>query len=291
MTIARGLLAAHALAAVFGVAGIVVALGYPELWAHSAAATDVFSFGMRWGGFAQIALGALAVFGFGGVTVGWRGTAVFFAIAVLVSLGAELVGTSTGWPFGNYEYGDVLGPKVLGRVPVAIPLSWFALGFSSFALGTAIARRHAPAGRALPIVLGAALLTVWDLALDPAMAHESMPLRFWFWHERGAYLGMPVQNFVGWTATGATFMALARPWLGPDAGERLARRPGFPLAIYVVNVAFAAALDASVGLWAPIALAAGLGILPSVVLARDRAAATDLRRAAARPRERPYPST
>ena len=44
------------------------------------------------------------------------------------------------------------------------------------------------------------------------MAHPSLALNFWIWHQSGPYFGMPVQNFLGWTATGALFMGLSR-WL------------------------------------------------------------------------------
>ena len=59
---------------------------------------------------------------------------------------------------------------------------------------------------------------VWDLVLDPAMAHETLPVTFWVWNQTGPYFGMPVQNFVGWAGTALLFMGLSR-WLWRiDAG-------------------------------------------------------------------------
>ncbi len=49
---------------------------------------------------------------------------------------------------------------------------------------------------------------VWDLVLDPAMAHESLPVTFWVWNQTGPYFGMPVQNFAGWAGTALLFMGL-----------------------------------------------------------------------------------
>jgi uncharacterized membrane protein len=262
------LLLAHAMAAVFGLAGIVIALRHPELWAGTGTGEWLFSFGMRYGGMLQIALGAAAVFAFGIATLGFRRTATFFVAATTLSLAAELVGTGTGWPFGSYTYGDALGPKVLERVPIAIPLSWFSLGLTSYLLARLVLDRlgRATTGPAA-LVLGVWIFVVWDLALDPAMAHPGMPLRFWVWHQTGPYFGMPYQNLAGWTATAAAFMTLSRLLWGSDVP--IARvHAGFPLVMYAVNVAFAMVLNASVGLWVPIVLAGALGLLPIALLYR-----------------------
>ena len=40
----------------------------------------------------------------------------------------------------------------------------------------------------LVVVLGAYFLMVWDLALDPAMASNYLPLHFWTWHLSGPLL-------------------------------------------------------------------------------------------------------
>lgn len=266
MIVGSVLLAAHAAFIVFSIAGMLIALRRPELWAHSDAATQAFSFGMQWGAAGQIALGAGAVLAYGAATLGWRRTARFLALSVCVSLTAELVGTTTGWPFGAYAYGEALGPKVLERVPYAIPLSWFYLGLASWVLASHLAARAGLAARGWPAVLiGAWLLTVWDLVLDPAMAHPAMPLAFWTWHETGSYFGMPVGNFVGWALTAAVFMGLDRLVSGELVPSRAAVR--WAAAVYVLNLFFAAALDAGVGLWGPIAFAV-VGVAVPVLATR-----------------------
>jgi uncharacterized membrane protein len=258
MLVGRLLFAAHAASIVFSVAGILVALRYPELWAHSDAATTVFTFGMRWGAPAQIALGAGAVVAFGAATLGWSRVGAFFVLSVVVSLAAELVGTTTGVPFGAYQYGEALGPKILDRVPYAIPLSWFYLGLAAFVLSWHLTRGW-PA-----VLLGAWLLTVWDLVLDPAMAHPAMPLNFWVWHEEGAYFGMPVGNFVGWALTAATFMGLARrSWEDVVVSPEAVR---WAAAVYGANLLFAAMLTAGVGFWEPIVFAVTGLLVPALAL-------------------------
>jgi putative membrane protein len=267
------LLAAHAAAALFGLGGMLIALRHPDWWVGTGVGEWLFSFGMRHGGFGQIALGAAAVFVFGVVALGLGRTAVFFAVSTLCSLGAELLGTGTGWPFGAYAYGDALGPKILDRVPVGIPLSWFSLGLTAYVLARLSYRRlDVRAGAAATVALGVWYFVVWDLVLDPAMASPTLPIRFWTWHQDGPFFGMPLENLAGWAGTAALFMTLSR-WVWRTELD-VGRVPvAFPLAMYAVNLGFAMALDASVGLWLPIVMACVLGLVPVLVLCRPAPAA------------------
>ena len=265
MRLARALLIMHLGALVFGLAGLLIALPHPELWVGDRLASQVFDFGMRYAGSLHLVLGAAAMLAFGGVAIGWRRTGVFFVLTVVVSLAAELIGTGTGWPFGEYAYTDFLGYKILDRVPFGIPLSWFYLGFAAYLLSSVLVTRFGVRPEALwTIALGAWLLTVWDLVLDPAMAHEAMPVRFWEWSEAGAYHGTPLKNFTGWMMTGITFMALSR-WLWRAPADLHPNFVWFPFAVYAVNVGFAMVLAASAGLVVPIVLAALLGVVPAAI--------------------------
>jgi uncharacterized membrane protein len=272
MRLARILLISHAAALVFGLAGMLIALPHPELWSADPLGRQVFTFGMQYAGSLHMVLGAAAMFAFSLAALGRRRTLIFFVLACGLSLTAELIGTGTGYPFGNYEYTSGLGYKVLGRVPFSIPLSWFYMGLASFMLGTILARQHA----VWSVIIGAYLLTAWDLVLDPAMAHPGLPLTFWTWHQAGPYFGMPIQNFVGWTATGALFMGLSR-WLWRSDPPIVS--PGFPLTIYLLNLMFAIVLSAAGDVWVPIAVALGATLA---------AAALGWRTANAR--LRPYPA-
>jgi putative membrane protein len=284
----------HLLALVFGLGGLLIALPHPELWADSAFASEVFTFGMKYAGSSYIVLGAATMLVFGGYFIGWRRTLLFFLVTVTLSLSSELIGTGTGWPFGNYAYTGGLGYKVLGRVPYTIPLSWFYIGFASYLLANVLVDRFRTSRHPLwTVALGAYLLTVWDLVLDPAMAQESMPIQFWNWFETGPYFGMPVKNFVGWTVTGLLFMTLSRMlWRGDIRSDEYP--VWVPCGVYLANMAFAMALSLSVGLWEPAIAAVLLGCVP-VTLAwrvqRGRLTVThDIRKrreaTAAQPRQR-----
>ena len=266
-TVAIALLVGHLAALVFGLAGLLIAIPNPELWSDTSFGPRVFDFGMKYGGATHIIFGAAAMVAYGVYAVGWRKTVIFFCCAVPISLGSELMGTSTGEPFGNYTYTDFLGYKVLDHVPYSIPLSWFYVGFATVLIGYEIARRLPFDPRWLTAVTtGAVLLVVWDLVLDPAMAHESLTVKFWEWGQTGPYFGMPLQNFVGWGMTAFLFMAVARLFWRSDPGANgLIRDIWFPVAIFYANIVFAAILSISVDLWIPIAFAIAFGVIPAAI--------------------------
>ncbi len=270
----RWLFGAHLFALIFGLVGLIVIMPHPDLLTRFGLSPQDVSAsiagGQRYTGSLHILLGAVAVLAFGLLYVGRRKTLIFFAIATLLPLGMELLGTGTGWPFGAYSYTANLGYKVLGRVPFTIPLSWFYMGFTSYLLASVILATRAVRHRTLwSLLLGAWFLTAWDLVLDPAMASNNLPFKFWIWHvSNGIYFGMPLQNFAGWSFTGLLFMALSRFFWRADV------RPGqlptwFPFAMYAVNMGFAFALSLSVSLWPPIVFAALFGLLPASLALRQ----------------------
>ena len=119
-------------------------------------------------------------------------------VTCVISLGMELMGTYTGFPFGGYEYTTLLGYRVANLVPLLIPFSWFMMAFPSYVLARRIA-----SGKIMVWILGAVLLTIWDLTLDPAMS-DLTP--YWRWENPGPYYGMPLVNLLGWLGTGFLIM-------------------------------------------------------------------------------------
>jgi uncharacterized membrane protein len=135
-----------------------------------------------------------------------------FLAVCLVSFLSEFVGTGYGFPFGGYEYTGLLGPKLGGRVPAVIPVSWFLMTLPSWAMANAVF--SGASQRLGRVILGAYLLTAWDLALDPAMSYLTP---YWVWEESGPFYGMPLVNLLGWMGTGMVLMGLmevlgARRW-------------------------------------------------------------------------------
>jgi putative membrane protein len=256
----------HALALAFGLFGLLVAMPHPQLFAGNAPAMAFYVHAMNDTGGTGIFLGTAAMLAFGLWRLGVRRTLLFFIAATVISATAELTGTKTGWPFGGYEYTSFLGPKLLGRVPAAIPLSWFYMGFAAYILADAIAAQRIW----WSIVLGTWLLVTWDLVLDPSMAAPNLQyIHFWIWHETGPYFGMPLRNLAGWFGTGLLFIAVGR--LAWNEGRAPRVPVAIPYAVYAINIGWSMILSVAAGMW-PTAIAAIIvSLLPAALAFRTRA--------------------
>ena len=264
------LLIGHVLSMAFGLAGIALVLPSIEFQAKLAEFSwgpKIFGWSMAGGGVVYMLLATAAVALYAYRTLGVWHWLSFMIPAIALSLGSELLGTSTGFPFGDYRYLSGLGYKIAGLVPFTIPLSWFYLGFSAYIIALA-GLKKLEIGNWLcelgAIVFGSLCLTSWDFVLDPAMSQAPVP--FWVWDTPGAFFGMPYQNFAGWMGTGIIFMTVAtllwrvKPFLVPNDDLKL------PLAIYLANFVFATVLSLAAGFYVPVLLGVVLGILPLLVL-------------------------
>jgi uncharacterized membrane protein len=147
------------------------------------------------------------------VALGLRLTLAFFAITTVTSWIFEEAGVVTGLIFGPYHYTSSLGPW-LGSVPVLIPLAWFMLVYPSYVLANLIGHGWpvgTPGGRGHLMrlaILGALLMTAWDLVVDPILSGPTVGA--WVWERGGSYYGVPVQNSLGWIVTSFTVYLLYR---------------------------------------------------------------------------------
>jgi len=269
-------LISHIVAMAFGLAGLLLVVPHPEfILALPPWGQQLFHLSMGSGGVVYIVLGALAIALHAYRNFGLGKLLGFLLPAVGISLTSELLGTSTGFPFGHYGYLSGLGYKVAGLVPFTIPLSWFYMGLVTFLLAySGFVSRPLRQGKALgvggallTVLLGAVFLTAWDFVLDPAMSQAAVP--FWQFQEVGEFFGMPYRNILGWTGTGALFMALGMVawWPKPMVVSRTQLIT--PLVVYLVNFAFGAiitltSLDAR--FWIPTSLGVVLGVVPVVAL-------------------------
>jgi uncharacterized membrane protein len=136
-------------------------------------------------------------------TARWSSARAATALAGVGALtaAAERIGTTTGVPFGRYEYSPALRPQ-LGRIPVIVPLAWFAMAVPAREVAHAAAGARSTA--VTRVIVGAAALTAWDLFLDPQMVGEG----YWVWASRGRYRGIPIGNYLGWFLTGIAVMGI-----------------------------------------------------------------------------------
>ncbi len=180
---------------------------------------------------------------------------VFFALwGCLVGGMSELIGTSTGIPFGEYRYGEWLGPKFLDHVPYLIPPSWFAMSLLSLDLASRLTAR-----RYERIAVAALFMVLWDVSLDPAM---SRAFPFWTYPTEGFYFGMPASNWLGWFG-----VSLVIGWGYEVIGGGLRATSRWAPVLYGLNVLFPLLICALYDLWAALFFGIIALILPFAALA------------------------
>jgi putative membrane protein len=127
----------------------------------------------------------------------WRGLVVVGLVVPVLGWVAERLGSTTGYPFGDYSYSEVLGAQVLG-VPVVVPLAWSMMGYPAYVAASVLVTRW----RWLVPVVTAWSLMAWDFFLDPMMVE----LGAWTWSTTEPDLpgipGIPLVNYAGWFGVG-----------------------------------------------------------------------------------------
>ena len=153
--------------------------------------------------------------------IGWHGRrGVLAALPVfLLAWGVEHLGVTTGFPFGRYEYTAMLWPQFFGVVPLPITCAWLMVAFGVWQLVCAAepaqpARLRTPAlpgRRHWPALAAATLVLLLDLQIETI---ATLVNRYWVWHDRGPYYGVPTANFIAWWLVGLG-MALLVAWILP----------------------------------------------------------------------------
>lgn len=135
-------------------------------------------------------------------TLSWRTITILFVLVAISTWAIEFIGSSTGFPFGDYSYSALLQPQI-GHVPLLVPLAWFMMLPCAWAIAKVLDVNQ-PLGFA---VVSAVAITAWDLFLDPQMVQWG----FWTWDNPGGFFGIPWSNYLGWLLTGFLVTLLVRP--------------------------------------------------------------------------------
>lgn len=116
---------------------------------------------------------------------GWNSAFYLFVILSFgIGYGSEVMGVRTGFPFGNYSYGPVLGVQLF-EVPLLIGVNWLLLVYLSGELfHSRIKNDYLAAG------LGSLVMVLLDVLIEPV----AVKLDFWSWENDI----IPLSNFIGW---------------------------------------------------------------------------------------------
>lgn len=206
-----------------------------------------YEFGMRHMGWMIIVAGFVAATAGLASVVGLRRGVLGSAVVVGMTLAVELVGAATGFPFGEHGYGAELGWRVLGLIPLVIPLSWFLMLYASLGIALRLDR-----GPVATLVLTALGLFAWDVLMEPAM---SAAYPFWFWRSSGVWYGMPLANWLSWLVIGPCIAWALRRVAGPALAE--VRHDRIPEVLYALTGAMPLALALQFGLYPAAAVGGG----------------------------------
>lgn len=287
-TAAVVLLWAHVALVLFSTAAMLTVLnGVAQPWLAQEPHATVMRLAFRFAGPMYVTLGALAALAFLASRAGWRVATALLVAAVATSLAAELLGTRTGLPFGEYHYSALLGWRLFGVVPFPIPLSWFTMLVGSLTIvGRLALAADTRRARWRWAVLASLCLLAWDIAMDPAMVRTG----HWAWGEgamfrraglpeaivafftHGVFYGMPLSNWLGWLATGTVVARVMLAILPPTSVAAALAPSRFPIVLYLVNGVMPVALCLRDGFWWAAALGTAAMLVPAALaMRRDRA--------------------
>jgi len=140
-----------------------------------------------------------------------------YIAAFLAGMLTEFLGVNYGLIFGDYIYGDALGPKFHG-VPWFIGVNWSMLTLISGTIATEMVDSFWPR-----IFMGVGLMIFLDLLIEPIAPVLD------FWEFKGGTA--PIQNYFGWALVALPLHVLF---------QSLRLRPPFlyPVHLYILQVLF-----------------------------------------------------
>jgi uncharacterized membrane protein len=134
------------------------------------------------------------------VSLGARAAVLMLMLCFVIAGSLEILSVQTGVPYGWYSYSSKLGPGLAG-VPLLVPLCWQMMAWNALSVAKLIVPKRLP--KTSMILIAALALTAWDVFLDPQMVRSGL----WTWARQGEYVGIPLENYLGWLLTALILFA------------------------------------------------------------------------------------
>ena len=137
---------------------------------------------------------------------------LFLGIVMIIGFLSEYIGVHTGWLFGKYSYGAVLGISYDG-IPLVTGVNWFIVTYCCGVTMVSVISRmaknvpgdqqplYARWGRASVIIDGALLATFFDWIMEPV----AVQLGYWQWAPPAV---VPVLNYLSWFVVSVVLLFL-----------------------------------------------------------------------------------
>ena len=148
---------------------------------------------------------------------GDKGVPTIIILGFFIGMITEILGVQFGCIFGDYQYGNQLGTKVMG-VPILIGVNWALLTVITGAIA-----QQFYLNKFIRVLIGTGLMLFLDLLMEPL----APVLDFWVFDGREA----PLQNYLGWAAV-ATFLQFGYYFL------KVRINGSFPYHLYLLQIIF-----------------------------------------------------
>lgn len=175
-------------------------------------------------------------------------------ISVLI-LAVQGAAIQFNYPFGNFDFGEALGYRVLGMVPWTAAFAYTPLVLAAFWLSSKVTKSG------LRVLLSGLLLAAVNVVVDPALAFTGLRS----WENGGPFYGVPVINFAGWFICGIlAAIILHKFWGREKAVTRGLAFSGFAITWFWAGV--------NLGLkqWIPGGVGLGIGVIFLVLMSIEK---------------------
>ena len=106
----------------------------------------------------------------------------------------EVLGVNTGFPFGDYRYGKIMGPQIM-KTPLIIGFNWLMLTYCAYYL-----MNFLPVKSYFKPFVGGFFMLAYDFLLEPM----ALTLGMWNWDQKA----VPLTNYISWYIFSCVFISL-----------------------------------------------------------------------------------